>query len=150
MKKQMLLLLMVVLLAFLACHSICFCPKKNLVQDEAIVRKIIEALNEKYEQWFTNGDVDSLANLHTKNACIMPANNPKVCGRKKIREYFVKNLNRSNLDFELTTEFFVVSGQIAVERGSYSLGEDTTGKYLTQWRYKNGKWLIENDIGNTN
>ena len=79
----------------------------------------------------------------------MPSEHPIVCGRDNIREYFDRVMKETNLILKITTESVSVSGDIAVERGTFKFGERIVGKYLVQWKNVNGKWLIENDISNT-
>ncbi len=106
--------------------------------------------NTRFVQWFNSGQIDSVSFRYAYNACMMPDQYSTLNDKKGINEYFQQLYNRGlrfTLDKSLSK---VISDSIAVDRGIWSINVNSvivaTGTYLTQWRYRDGEWRIENEM----
>lgn len=118
----------------------------------------IEAQNQAFMRYMTANAPDSLASLYTEDATVMAPNMATVTGRANIREAFAGMLAAGVPQFHLTTQTVSANGPLAVERGRYHLelaaaaGRPAiadSGKYLVEWRLVDGRWLLHNDIWNS-
>lgn len=122
--------------------------------DRTDVRAVIEARNADFERWYATGEIDSASMMFAEDAWQMPPNQPPLVGRDAYREFWSRATGWGDWAFELRTEDVVTAGQIAVERGSYSLRfapndsapeamgpiEDE-GNYVVYWRLDpDGVW----------
>jgi ketosteroid isomerase-like protein len=87
----------------------------------------------------------------------MPPNMPTARGRAGAKEVF-NQFVAMKANLTLTPATVSVNGPMAVEQGTYSVtftppgapGPVTdTGKYLVHWKQVGGKWLLANDIWNS-
>jgi ketosteroid isomerase-like protein len=89
----------------------------------------------------------------------MGPNAAPLVGRAAIEAFWTENAKRGNWQLTLATQDVVASGNLAVERGTYTLsftpgpGAPTgmgafsdRGNYVVQWRRENDQWLIVNDL----
>ncbi|HLO58766.1 MAG TPA: helix-turn-helix domain-containing protein [Bacteroidales bacterium] len=120
-------------------------------QSEDRAKKTITETNANFVKWFNSGKIDSLAMLYSVNACMIPDNYHAIYGRENIKDYYAFIYNAG---FRFTTskaESVIVSDPIVVERGIWkgNLPGELAGTYITQWKYEKGKWLIENEMTNS-
>ena len=117
----------------------------------------IRPLVERFVTHYNSGHADSLAAFYAPDAHLMPANLQPVVGQAAIQAAF-EQAARSKGTLKLVTESISASGDLAVERGTYeetyTLPGSTTpstdrGKYLVHWHRIGGKWLIVDDIANS-
>lgn len=117
-------------------------------QSASKVKKIIEANGDHFVRWFNNGHIDSLMTLYSDDACLVAMG----CGKDFIREYY--DSQTKSFKFK---EFSIISinvdGSIAVEKGRWVVsvpsGGELKGEYLTEWHRIDKKWLIVNDISDS-
>jgi transcriptional regulator with XRE-family HTH domain len=109
------------------------------------VRKIINENNVNYVRWFNSGQVDSLLTLYRDDACLVG----QGCGKDYIREHMEALVNAIGFE-EMNAIAISVADSIAVERGRFVVTINSSGRlsgeYLTEWRRKNKRWQIVNDI----
>lgn len=124
--------------------------------DTAIVRKIIEDHNANLVNWYADGAVDKVAEVFSEHCWQMPPNAEPFVGREALREGWRQAVLWGGWNFTLETQDVVVSGNIAVERGRYSLrftagpnapaempSSEDKGNYVVLWkRESDGKWRI--------
>ena len=97
------------------------------------------------EMAFNKGDIQACADLYTDDAEIISDRNNPVIGRKAIGEFFKQQVSRDLL-FDTDAKVTVVSGNVAMEQGTYKVrnvvqGVDVElGDYLNVWRKTNGHW----------
>jgi len=117
----------------------------------------IRPLVQRFVTHYNSGHADSLAAFYAPDAHLMPANLPAVVGQAGIQAAF-EQAATSKGTLKLVTESLTASGDLAVERGTYeetyTLPGSTTpmtdrGKYLVHWHRIGGKWLIVDDIANS-
>ncbi|HUX54808.1 MAG TPA: helix-turn-helix domain-containing protein [Williamwhitmania sp.] len=135
------------------CIALVFSISSNArAQEKMAIREKFERCSStsKFVQWFNEGQIDSVSLRYSDNACMMPDKYPTLNDRKGINEYFQQLYNRGfrfTQDKSLST---VVSDSIAIDRGIWSISLKSTivatGTYLTQWRYTDGGWWIENEM----
>ncbi len=106
----------------------------------------------KYIEWFNSGNIDSICARYMDNAWAMPDNSPAIYGIDKIKEDKLDGYNRGVRFIELKSIYSAVSDSIGIDRGEWIVSVNNlivSGFYLTQYRYLNGKWLIENEMSKT-
>jgi uncharacterized protein (TIGR02246 family) len=130
--------------------------------DSAAVHQAITAANARFIDAFKRADPATLTANYTDDAVLMPPNMPAWEGRAGISQGFTSFLAQFSLvDARLETKDVILSGDYAIERGTYTwtLHPKTatagradivdSGKYLTVWeRQESGSWKIIRDINN--
>jgi ketosteroid isomerase-like protein len=97
------------------------------------------------ETAFNKGDIQACTELYTDDAEIISDRNNSFTGRKAINEFFKQQVSREIL-FDTDSKISVVSGNVAMEQGTYRVrnvvqGVDVEyGDYLNVWRKTDGKW----------
>jgi len=97
------------------------------------------------ETAFNKGDVTACADLYSDDAEIISNHTTTVRGRQAINEFFKDQVTREIL-FDTDSTLSVVSGDVAMEQGTYRVrnviqGVDVEyGDYLNVWRKTQGKW----------
>ena len=97
------------------------------------------------EMAFNKGDIQACADLYTDDAEIISDRNTSVVGRKAIGEFFKQQVS-TDLLFDTDSKISVVSGNVAMEQGTYKVRNVQTGvdvefgDYLNVWRKTDGRW----------
>lgn len=112
----------------------------------------LEASSDAWETALNAKDIDSLVNLYTEDARLLPPDGAMTSGKDGIRVAFGGMMD-AGIGGETTRVETVVSGDIGYVVGTFTLvaGDETigTGKYIETWqRGDDGQWLIANDIYN--
>src|SRR3989441_1427831 len=114
-------------------------------------------------RWPAAGHADSLAQYYHPNAVILPPNMPPVHGRDSIRAFFAVLNTMSSPPPVLTVRADSVwaSGPMAVDLGRWRFAWPAaakrppgapavdSGKYIVRWVSDNGRWLMAQDIWNS-
>jgi transcriptional regulator with XRE-family HTH domain len=121
---------------------------------QTIINKYEEASsNSTFIRLFNSGEIDSLGLLHHNNACLMPDYPSIITGRDNIIDYYRQLFNQGFQFSEILTTFTIVNDSLAVERALWVLKANPTtvlkGSSLTQWRFSEGQWWIENSMSKT-
>jgi len=128
----------------------------------AAAKTAIDAANATWPRLTAAGHADSLADFYAANAVIMPPNMPAMRGREAIRTFF-KGMNAGPPHAIITLHGDSVwgNGAAAVEIGRWTFSwpagtkvppgvpAGDSGKYLVRWVQENGKWLLAQDIWNS-
>jgi ketosteroid isomerase-like protein len=94
---------------------------------------------------FNKGDIQACAALYTDDAEIISDHNNSVLGKKAIGEFFKQQVS-TDLLFDTDSRISVVSGNVAMEQGTYRVRNVQTGvdvefgDYLNVWRRTDGRW----------
>jgi hypothetical protein len=84
-------------------------------------------------------------NLYSDDACLLS----RGCGKAFIRGYYESESMKYKFK-EIKVSSISVCDSIAVEKGQWSIildsGQEIGGEYITEWQFKNKKWLIVNDL----
>lgn len=128
----------------------------------ADARRAIDAINAEWPRLTSTGHADSIAEFYAADALIMPPNMATMKGKEAIRSFFtVLNTMTPRPTLTLRAENVVATGALAVETGrwlwTYPAGATLppgtpsvdSGKYIVRWTQQNGKWLIVDDIWNS-
>jgi ketosteroid isomerase-like protein len=97
------------------------------------------------EMAFNKGDIQACADLYTDDAEIVSDHNNSVVGKKAIGEFFKQQVS-TDLLFDTDSKISVVSGNVAMEQGTYKVRNVQTGvdvefgDYMNVWRKSNGHW----------
>jgi uncharacterized protein (TIGR02246 family) len=122
------------------------------------VEKSIRAMAENFEAGVKAGNVDQVISIYAEDAVVMPPNMPVVSGRDAVRQFWAGMLAMGKAEIDIMIDDISVSGDMAVERGTWSLtvmpeGASSSvkdnGKYLIVWRNRGGKWQAVSDIWNS-
>ena len=127
----------------------------------AAARTAIDAANASWPRLTSTGHADSLADVYTADAVMMPPNMATVHGRDSIRAFFAVMNSMKGITLALKAETVWGSGDAATEMGrwTWTWAADAkrppgvppvdSGKYLVRWVQQNGRWLIAQDIWNS-
>jgi len=118
--------------------------------DTAADERAIRDLAERWVGLVRSKDAAAIAQLYTEDGALMPPNSPLTKGRDAIQKSWAAMLNSPGFDLSFAPEEVIVSasGDMALDRGTYRLGEDT-GKYVVVWRKIGGEWKAAADIFNS-
>src|SRR6185369_11410634 len=78
------------------------------------------------EMAFNKGDIQACADLYTDDAEIISDHNQSFTGRKAINEFFKQQVS-TDLLFDTDSKISVVSGNVAMEQGTYKVRNVQTG-----------------------
>ena len=121
-------------------------------------KKAIDAANANWARLTSSGHADSIAEFYAQNAVMMPPNMASTRGKEAIRAFFA-TLNAVKPVLTLQADSVWASGGDAVEQGRWwwkwtgapppGMPAADSGKYLVRWVNEGGKWLMAQDIWNS-
>ena len=116
----------------------------------------IEAANQKFMEYFSNGDATGLANCYTEDGQLLPTNSEIITGLLPIQEFWQGAMDMGVKRAILETVEVEGMGLYAYELGKYELYavEDLMidhGKYIVIWKkaIDSNEWKMYRDIWNT-
>ena len=142
---------------FLISLFIIACDTKNTFDIE-MARSHIEEQNKKWMNFYNAKDADSVANLFTVDAVVMPPNIQVAKGRKEILNSILDEFKAGATDLVLKTVNVYGNGNLAYEIGEYSLNikdgdkieNSDQGKYIVVWELSpDGYYKVKVDIWNS-
>jgi ketosteroid isomerase-like protein len=125
--------------------------------ESAAAKVVIDSLDIEFAKHFNMGHGDLVAAFYTEQGHLMQPNGPAAVGRDSITKSLAA-MAAMKPNLKLTAEAVVANGPIAIERGVYSFTftppggmapMTDTGKYLVHWHLVGGKWLMAEDIWNS-
>jgi len=158
MKKMMLPVCMICLLAFSILFSSCNSESGKTASGSALnldsVKATIDASNKEYGACFATGDSVKFVGFYTADACINPPNMPRMCGTQAITAFFNGGYKMGIRNIKLTVEEVMGSDGCIAEIGKYDLLGDKDvsmdkGKYIVVWKQVEGKWKMHRDEWNS-
>lgn len=119
----------------------------------------IEDFNRRYVRAINEGEIDALAALTTDNHIMLTPGRPPIMGKQALVESMERVFDQSEIDETWTPEETVVSGDLAYQRGTYTVGSRphgsdeamrrTRGSFLRIYRRQpDGEWLMIRDTFN--
>ena len=151
--KKYLLILVLPLLA-LACNQM---PAEEPIElDMDALTAEIQAMEDAYAEAQNAGDIEGILVYYADDAVNMPNEKPNVVGKEAIRERLTKKFAKENEDdggsISFQVESIMADGDLLVEAGSStytaSNGEVSTGKYVSVFEKRDGKYVCVRDIWN--
>ncbi|HEY6193451.1 MAG TPA: DUF4440 domain-containing protein [Candidatus Eisenbacteria bacterium] len=150
--------LAILLAAALGCQA---APPPKDTSAEA--KQAIDAADATWARLTAAGHADSLADLYHVNGVMLPPNMAPVRGRDAIRAFFGTMNGMSSPPPVLTirAESVWAGGALAVELGRWNFAwpkgakvppgapAADSGKYIVRWVQENGRWLMVQDIWNS-
>ena len=115
----------------------------------------LKSSNKKFMEYIDKQDAGSLSKLYTKDALVMAPTGPPVHGNLAIKAFWQAAMDKGLSKAELQTMDLEGDKEQLNEIGKYTLYDKDNnildiGKYLIIWKKENGKWLMSNDMFNTN
>src|SRR5213594_2983905 len=149
--------LFILLVAALGCNA---APPPDTTAE---AKQAIDAANANWPRLTAAGHADSLAQYYHPSAMIMPPNMPPNHWRDSIRAFFAVMYTMSSPPPVLTIRADSVwaSGPMAVELGRWhfawgagakrppGMPAADSGKYIVRWVNDSGRWLMAQDIWNS-
>jgi ketosteroid isomerase-like protein len=129
-------------------------PVVDTAADDAAIR----AINPAWFQAHAAGDADAVAALYAEDASVAAPGLPPARGRAAIREMIAADIASSKaagLSFKGgSSPEFGLSGDLGWESNTLTVVDASgatvdTGKYLTVYGRRNGKWMILRDMWNS-
>ncbi len=124
----------------------------------ADAKKAIDANNATWARLTSTGHADSIAEYYAQNAVVMPPNMAPTRGKEAIRAFFA-TLNAVKPTLALRADSVWANGSAAVEQGRWwwkwtgapppGMPGADSGKYIVRWVNEGGKWLMAQDIWNS-
>ena len=147
----------ILLAAALGCQA---APAKDT---SAEAKQAIDAADANWARLTAAGHADSLAELYHANGVMLPPNMPPVHGREAIRAFMTTMTSMSSPPpiLRVWAESVWASGPLAVELGRWTFAWPAaakrppgmpaadSGKYMVRWVNENGRWLMVQDIWNS-
>ena len=128
----------------------------------ASAKVAIDAANAEWPRLTSTGHADSIAEFYAADGVIMPPNMATMKGKDAVRAFFNEiNGMKPAPTLTLRAERVVANGPLAVEVGRWHWGYPAgtqlppgtpavdSGKYIARWEQQNGKWLMAEDIWNS-
>jgi len=126
----------------------------------AEAKKAIDAANATWASLTSGGHADSLASYYQANAVLLPPNMAPVRGKEAIRGFFGQ-MNTMAATLSIRAESVWASGASATELGRWNFvwpanakrppgfPPADSGKYIVRWVNEGGRWLMMQDIWNS-
>ena len=129
----------------------------------AEAKAAIDAADATWARLTAAGHAESLAELYHANGVMLPPNMPPVRGKEAIRAFMATMNSMSNppATLRVWAESVWAQGPLAVELGRWHFAFPATakrppgapaadsGKYIVRWVNENGRWLMVQDIWNS-
>jgi ketosteroid isomerase-like protein len=150
--------LAVLLTAAFACRP----ANTSAADTSASAKQAIGVANAQWPRLTSSGHADSIAELFTADGVIMPPNMATMTGKDAIKGFFATiNTIDPRPTLTLRSDKVVATGTLAVETGRWHWGYPAgaklppgtpavdSGKYIVRWEQQNGKWLMVDQIWNS-
>jgi len=146
---------LVVLAASFAALAAC---AKTAAPDTAADETAARAVNVAWYKAYNAGDGAAVATLYAEDAVLNAPGAPAARGKASISEYYVKGAAESAAAglalVDDPASDVGVSGDLAWQSGTFKITDKMgatvdTGKYITVFQRKDGKWMIIRDTWNS-
>ncbi len=139
------------------------CQPAGAKDTSAEAKQAIDAADAKWAVLSAAGHADSIADVYHANGVMLPPNMAPVRGRDAIRAFMTTMNSMSSPPPVLTVraESVWAQGPLAVELGRWNFAwpaaakrppgkpAGDSGKYMVRWANDNGRWLMVEDIWNS-
>ena len=119
--------------AALMAIALCGCASNSPANDEAAVRRTLADIEQRINQ----GDT-GFVNAFAPDAVIIAPSSPDIVGFDAIRTMYTDLMKQASMTVHFSTEEIRVAGDLAFERGTYTLRitDKTSGKVLQDVKNK--------------
>lgn len=122
------------------------------------IRDAVTTAIQTFEDAIKRGDAAAIAALYSRDATLLPPDNPMMKGADAIEAFWRSAMNMGIRGGKLETLEVEARDDLAYEMGRFELtmqpggSESTTltGKYVVVWKVGGGNWRMHVDIWNTN
>lgn len=130
------------------------CSQPNHIDQAALEAKIGEA-NGKWMAALEQGNAAGVAECYTEDSQFMPPNAPALKGREGVKTFMDGMMKAGVKKIRLKSIEIEGDEKRALETGEYQVmveGDKVVdqGKYLVEWKNRNGKWYFHRDMFNSN
>lgn len=129
----------------------------------AAAGQAIDAANANWARLTAAGHADSIVQFYHANAVLLPPNMAPVRGLEAIRAFLaqINTMSRPAPTLTVRAESVWAHGDLAVELGRWHFAWPAgakrppgapaadSGKYIVRWVHENGRWLMVEDIWNS-
>jgi len=114
----------------------------------------IHGISKQQGEMISKRDAVGIAGLYTSSAEIFPPNVDLVKGTQDIQRYWQSSFSDEPVTASVMSTEIESCGDMAWEVGNYKIAavDGTTvdkGKYVTIWKFQDGKWKLHRDIFNS-
>jgi uncharacterized protein (TIGR02246 family) len=127
--------------------------------DTTADRNDIQAINKAWGENYNAGNAGAIADLYAEDALLMPPGAVTANGRDAIRGFLAGDTaaaKAAGLTYNVSSDADAIhiSGDMAWQNGSYTVSDASgatvdTGKYLSVFQKKDGKWHLYRDTWNS-
>jgi uncharacterized protein (TIGR02246 family) len=122
------------------------------------VRDAVAAAIQTFEHAIKRGDAAAIAALYSRDATLLPPDNPMAKGAGAIEAFWQGAINMGLREAKLETLEAEARDDLAYEIGRFELkmqpegseGTPVAGKYVVVWKMEDRHWRMRVDIWNTN
>ena len=116
----------------------------------------IRDIDAQWNEWLKTKNDSAIAAIYDSAGVLMPPGMPSVRGLDNIRAFWAQ-IWALNATLQLAVEDVAVSGDLAVDRGTWTWEQPSpdgstfkdNGKYLVSWKKVNGQWKVVEDMWNS-
>ena len=125
--------------------------------ESAAVKTIVDSLDKEFATHFNMAHADVVAAMYTEQGHMMAPNMAEAVGREAIKAGLA-GMAAMKPQLKLAAQSVSANGPMAIERGTYEFTftlpgmtapMTDKGKYLVHWHQVDGKWLLADDIWNS-
>jgi ketosteroid isomerase-like protein len=115
------------------------------------------------DRWLAAGQADSMVAQYAEGATVMAPGMPAISGRDSIRAFLTQMFTWGRFEQRATVTHATARGPLAVIKGTYTMNytpgpgappemraaSSETGKFLVHMHRYEGRWLVVDDMWNT-
>ena len=132
----------------------------RMAAEAATARTAIEATNARWMAHLAAGHADSVAALYATNARMMSEGAPTAVGHAAIAQAYGQMFAMGQWTIQLHPDSVWANGPLVLETGTWTstfkpaagappMDTASTGKYMVRWTQENGRWVLADDIFNS-
>ena len=118
---------------------------KSTKQSTKEVTEIIHKNQSNIKRWMNNKQIDSVLTLYSDDACVLNS----LCGKFQISQMLTDAVNNGYELIDYNSISISVSDYMAIEKYQNTFryrGMELNQVGIAEWHFKNGKWLIVNEV----
>ena len=153
MRKLSLISVAVVLLLGVFVWAFVANPSASVVSADKGRESQIREASKAWDEAFNAEDLSAIMKLYADEAVSMPPGFPALEGKEAISQDFEYIFANFDWEHETTIVSLLMSGNVAVERGAYTMSEGgetfEVGKHIVIRQKHGNAWLVVREIWNT-